>query len=240
SKEMPEEINRILTDHCSDFVFAPTKGAKNNLLNEGISEKKIFTVGNTIVDAVKENLKLAENESKILKKLNLKNKNYCLLTLHRQENVDKKERLKKIFQGLDFVYKKFGLKIIFPIHPRAKKMISEFKLKIPKGIGLIEPQGYLDFLQLEANAKLAITDSGGVQEEACILKVPCVTLRDNTERPETIEVGANVLAGADPDKILQSVKKMISKKNNWKNPFGDGESSVKIIKSILQEYEAGE
>lgn len=231
--EMPEETNRVVADHCSDFLFAPTAKAKNNLLKENISKSKIFVVGNTIVDAVFDSLKLAENKSKILSKLNLENKNYCLLTLHRQENVDKKERLGEIFEGLDLIHKKYGMDIIFPIHPRTKKRIGEFKIKLPEGVKLIEPVGYLDFLQLEKNAVLAMTDSGGVQEETCILKVPCVTLRDNTERPETLEVGSNTLAGVEPEIILKSFSKMLNKKTNWKNPFGDGKSAEKIIKIIL-------
>jgi len=233
-REMPEEINRILTDHCSDFLFAPTQNAKKILLQEGIPKKKIFVTGNTIVDAVYQNLKLAEKKSKILEKLNLEKKRYFLVTVHRPENVDKKERLKGILEGLRLIYKKFGLPIIYPIHPRTQKMMAKFKLSVPNSVRLIEPVGFLDFLQLEVNAKLVLTDSGGVQEETCILKVPCVTLRDNTERPETLEVGANILAGIKPDKILESVNKMINKERDWENPFGDGNAGRKIV-SIIKE-----
>lgn len=155
-----------------------------------------------------------------------------LITAYRQENVDSKKRLKGILGGLKLVYNKFNLPIIYPIHPRAQKRIKEFRLKIPKGIKLIEPVGYLDFLNLESNAKLILTNSGGVQEESCILKVPCVTLRDNTERPETLEVGSNILAGTNSIKILNSVKKMINKKRNWQNPFGNGKSAEIIINII--------
>ncbi len=233
-REMPEEINRILTDHCSDFLFAPTKKAKRILMSEGIPKKKIFITGNTIVDAVYQNLKLAKDKSKILKKLHLEKGKYFLLTVHRAENVDKKERFKNIFKGLSLVYKKFNFPIIYPIHPRAKKMINKFKLKIPEGIRLIEPVGYLGFLQLEASAGLILTDSGGVQEEACILKVPCVTLRDNTERTETLEVNSNVLAGADSQKILKSSSKMLKQKRNWRNPFGDGKAGEQIVKILAR------
>lgn len=233
-REMPEEINRILADHCSDFLFAPTKKAKDILLSEGIPKKKIFVTGNTIVDAVYQNLKLAKKRSKILDKLKLKKENYFLVTAHRQENIDKKERLKGILEGIGVIYNKFNLPIIYPIHPRSKKMIKKFNLKIPQGVKLIEPIGYLDFLQLEANARLVLTDSGGVQEESCILKVPCVTLRDNTERPETLEVGSNILAGIDSKKILRCVSKMLNRKRNWKNPFGKGKAGEKIIKIITE------
>jgi len=233
-REMPEEINRIFTNLISDILFAPTKKAKDILLSEGIPKKKIFVTGNTIVDAVYQNLKLAKKKSKILDKLKLKKENYFLVTVHRQENVDKKERLKEILEGLGLIYEKFNLPVIYPIHPRTRKMIARFNLSIPKGVRLIEPIGFLDFLQLEANAKLVLTDSGGVQEETCILKVPCVSLRDNTERPETLEVGSNILAGVTPKKILRCVSKMLNRKRNWKNPFGNGKAGEKIIKIITE------
>ncbi len=233
-REMPEEINRILTDHCSDFLFAPTKKAKEILLGEDIPKNKIFVTGNTVVDAVYQNLKLAEKRSKILEKLNIEKEKYFLITAHRPENVDKKERLKGILKSLDLVYKKFNLPIIYPIHPRTQKMIKKFNLGIPNEIKLIEPIGFLDFLQLEVNAKLVLTDSGGVQEETCILKIPCVTLRDNTERPETIEVGSNVLAGTNSQKILKYTSKMLNRKRNWKNPFGGGKSGKKIIEILTK------
>lgn len=233
-REMPEEINRILTDHCSDFLFAPTKKAKEILIGEGISKNKIFVTGNTIVDAVYRNLKLAKRKSGILKRLNLEPQKYFLATVHRPENVDKKERLKGILEGLNLILKKFNLPIIYLIHPRTKKMIKKFKLEAPKGVKSIEPVGFLDFLQLEANAKLVLTDSGGVQEETCILRIPCITLRDNTERPETLKVGSNILAGANPQKILKCVSKMLNKKKNWRNPFGDGRAGERIVKILLR------
>lgn len=234
-REMPEEINRILADHCSDFLFAPTKKAKEIMLGEGIPVKKIYITGNTIVDAVYQNLELAEKKSKILKKLNLRKEKYFLLTAHRPENVDKKERLKGILEGLNLIYKKFNLPIIYPIHPRTRKMIEKFKLRIPAGIKLIEPIGFLDFLQLEANAKLVLTDSGGIQEETCILKIPCITLRDNTERPETLEVGSNVLAGTNPKEILEAAKKMLKVKKNLGNPFGNGRTGEKLVSIIKKQ-----
>ena len=236
SREMPEEINRILVDLCSDYLFAPTKGAKEILLKEGISKNEIFVTGNTIVDSVYRNSELAERKSKFFKKLNLKKEKYFLLTLHRPENVDKKEKMKEIFEGLRLIHREFNLPIIFPIHPRTEKKLEEFNLRIPRGVKLIKPVGYLDFLKLESNAKLILTDSGGVQEEACILKIPCVTLRDNTERPETIEVGSNILAGTNSQKILKSTNKIINKKRNWENPFGDGKSGKRIINIVLNKY----
>lgn len=235
-RAMPEEINRVLTDHCSDLLFAPTKSAKEILIKEGIPKEKIFVVGNTIVDAIYQNLEIAKKKSRILKELNLSKRKYFLLTLHRQENVDDKERLKNILKGLELISQKFQSPIICPIHPRTLKMIKIFQLKIPQEIRLINSVGFFDFLELETNAQLVLTDSGGVQEEACILKVPCVTLRDNTERPETLKVKSNILGGADPYKILNCIKIMLKRKRNWRNPFGDGDSSVKIL-NIIQRYE---
>jgi len=230
-RRMPEEINRVLTDHISDYLFAPTEKAKQNLLREDIDESKIFVTGNTIVDAVYQNLEIAKRRVNVLKDLGLKPKEYFLVTAHRQENVDVKERLKGILKGLELIHEEFSMPVVFPVHPRTQKRIKELGLSLD-GVKVINPLGFLEFLQLEANARLVLTDSGGVQEETCILGVPCVTLRDNTERPETLEVGSNILAGTKPETILQSVKTMFSRENNWKNLFGDGRAGEKIVEIL--------
>ena len=227
-KQMPEEINRTLTDHCSDYLFAPTEISKANLMCENIDEEKIFITGNTIVDALMQNLEIAKHEADVLTQLNLDPKNYCLVTLHRQENVDNRERFTSILEGLNRIGLEIDVPVIYPVHPRARKMIMEFNLN-PDNLKLIEPQDYFSFIQLESHARLILTDSGGIQEEACILHVPCVTLRDNTERPETVEVGANMLAGAKVDEILKSAHKMIDKETDWFSPFGDGKAAEKIV-----------
>jgi len=232
-RRMPEEINRILTDHCSDFLFAPTQKAKVILLGEGIPEPKIFVTGNTIVDAIYQNLSISKDRIDHLNDLGLTPEEYFLVTAHRQENVDVKARFEGIIKGLELVANEFGLPVIYPIHPRTRKMMNHFGLRA-NGIEFVEPLDYLSFVQLEANAKLILTDSGGVQEEACILGVPCVTLRDNTERPETLEVGANILAGASPEKILECSKIMLGRENNWENPFGDGKAGEKIVKILTE------
>jgi len=230
-RRMPEEINRILTDHISDYLFAPTEKTRKILLTEGISEDKIFVTGNTIVDAVYQSLKIANKKLNLLGKLGLKPKNYFLVTLHRPENVDDKERFSKILKSLDQLGDEFSLPVIYPLHPRSQRRMTEFGIKA-NYVKLIPPVDFLSFLQLESNAKLVLTDSGGVQEESCILRVPCVTLRDTTERPETLEVGSNTLSGGNLDKILQSVKLMINKENSWINPFGEGKAGKRIIKII--------
>jgi UDP-N-acetylglucosamine 2-epimerase (non-hydrolysing) len=233
-RSMPEEINRILADHCADFLFAPTEKAKAILLGEGLPDAMIFVTGNTIVDAVHQNLQIAREKENIVRKLGLKPRQYFLVTLHRPGNVDHPARFGSIIDGLNKIGAELGSPVVYPIHPRSRKMMTEFNLE-PKNIKLIEPVDFLEFLQLESNARLVLTDSGGVQEESCILGVPCVTLRDNTERPETIEVGANILAGASPDKILECSREMLRRKNSWENPFGDGKAAVKIIDLIEKE-----
>lgn len=228
---MPEEINRVLSDHLSDYLFAPTLKAKEILLGEGIEEEKIFVTGNTIVDAIYQNRELAEGGQDILKSLHLKPGEYFLVTMHRQENVDSPARLASIMAGLNQLVTQFQIPVIYPAHPRSRKRMSEFSLE-PQNLTVIEPVGFLSFLQLESKAKLVITDSGGVQEEACILGVPCVTVRDNTERPETLEVGASILAGASADRIVECVRTMLSRDKNWQNPFGDGRAAERICDII--------
>lgn len=232
---MLEEVIRVIVDHIADFLMAPTSDALKNLRQEGKDLGKVVVTGNTIVDAVLQNIEIADKKTDILKKLKLKSNNYILATCHRAENVDKKERLEKILKGFGLIFARFKIPIIFPIHPRTKNKMAEFKLSPPKGVILIEPIGFLEFLQLEKNAKLILTDSGGVQEEAFIFGVPCVTLRDNTERPETIKYGMNMLAGTNPAKILKFAEKMINKKITGSiknNPFGDGRAAKKIIDII--------
>ena len=230
-RSMPEEINRVVADHISDYLFAPTEGARDNLLREGIPEDKIFVTGNTIVDSVYQSKMIADQKVHVLNDLGLRPKEYFLVTAHRAENVDNGHRIREIIKGLELIKKEFGLPVVFPVHPRTRKMVQEFGIDFD-GINAIEPVGFLEFMQLEDNARLVLTDSGGVQEETCILGVPCVTLRDNTERPETLEVKSNFLAGANAEEILRVTKEMLKQGNGWKNPFGDGKASKLILDSI--------
>lgn len=227
--DMLEEITRIIVDHISDVLFVPTLDALNKLEDEKIDKDKLFLTGNTIVDTVQQNLTVAENKSDICDKLKIKKGEYVLVTAHRAENVDNYTELEGIINGISLVSKELKIPMIYPMHPRTRKNLTKFGLTVPKNITVIEPLGYLEFLQLESNAKIILTDSGGLQEEACILRVPCVTMRNETERPETIEVGANILAGTNPDKILNATKEMLLRNKDWINPFGDGNVSEKII-----------
>jgi UDP-N-acetylglucosamine 2-epimerase (non-hydrolysing) len=229
-RRMPEEINRVLADHVSGALFVPTQVAKENLLREGITEG-IWVTGNTIVDAVFQTLDKARIKSDALQRLGLGPRDFILATVHRQENVDEIAKLRNILLGLGKVADGLGFPVVLPVHPRTRKMIDEFALH-PDGIVCIPSLGFLDFLLLESNAELVLTDSGGVQEEACILRVPCVTLRENTERPETLKVGSNILAGTDSDMILEKARSMLTVRRDWENPFGDGMASRRIIEVV--------
>ncbi|MFA6393165.1 MAG: UDP-N-acetylglucosamine 2-epimerase (non-hydrolyzing) [Candidatus Paceibacterota bacterium] len=232
---VPEEKNRHIIDAISSYNLPYTPGSYNNLIKEGHSPKKTIITGNPI-NEVLINFKKEIEGSKILENLNLKKKNYFIVTTHRAENVDNPKRLKEIFKGLDLVAKEYKMPIIVSLHPRTKEKMKKFGIE-PKDklIRLLEPMGFFDFVKLEKNAICAISDSGTVQEECCILKVPTVTIRITTERPETIECGSNILAGLNSNKILKSVKIMIRRKTNWKQPKGYANKNVseKIISLML-------
>jgi len=223
---MPEEINRLLTDHISDFLFCPTETAMKNLKKEGIA-KGVYNVGDIMYDTFV-NSKFKIQNSKILGKLNLKPKSYLLLTLHRPSNVDNLENLKKILEAIQ----ESGEKVIFPAHPRTKKQLN--KLNKLNQLILVAPQGHLDMLCLEKNAKKILTDSGGVQKEAYWLKVPCITLRDKTEWIETVKSGWNILVGCDKNKILWATKNFKPSKKQHKY-FGEGKAAGKILKILINE-----
>ncbi|REL28568.1 UDP-N-acetylglucosamine 2-epimerase (non-hydrolyzing) [Thalassotalea euphylliae] len=231
---MPEETNRILTDHMSEFLFAVGPNQESILAKEGIAKDKIHSVGNTVSDSLFQHLEIAADKSDILASLGVEAKNYFLVTAHRASNVDIPSHLKELLALFDRLHDKFEQPIVWPIHPRTQAKLTEFGIEIPSYLKLSPPIGYLDFIQLQQNAQLILTDSGGIQEEACLLGVPCITLRENTERPESIEVGANVLVGRDADKALTAAEKWLSSENiTWENPFGDGHVAERIIDICL-------
>ncbi|MEF8801948.1 non-hydrolyzing UDP-N-acetylglucosamine 2-epimerase [Natronomonas sp.] len=232
-RDMPEEINRIVADHVSTYLFAPTDGSRRQLLDEGIPEARITVTGNTVVDAVYRNQEIARRRSNVIPELGLRGTEYFLMTAHRAENVDDEGRFREILQGAAQAGQAHGAEVIYPIHPRARDRLEAFDLEVPDQIRTIPPQEYLDFLRLEAEATLILTDSGGVQEEACILGVPCVTMRDSTERPETIDVGANTLCRPDADTIVRGVAEMTNADTEWENPFGDGNAGGRIVAELV-------
>lgn len=228
NKKMPEEINRILTDHCAEWLFVPTQTATQNLLNEGINKDKIFEVGDIMFDVAKLYANVAEKQSKIINNLSISYKSYILVTIHRAENTDNAEKLKNIFEALQILSQKYT--IVLPLHPRTKKYVQELGISTEK-LHIIEPVGYLDMIQLEKNALSIVTDSGGVQKEAFFYGVPCVTLRDETEWIELVENGYNTLTPPiSVDKILENTQSMLSRPYPApKNLYGEGNTAEKII-----------
>lgn len=233
-RAMPEEINRLVVDRLAQYFFAPTDVQRRHLLAEGISQN-IFVVGNLISDAIAENLPKALARSAILAHLGLTPKQYFLTTVHRPAVVDRKEVYSKILNGLSLLAREFGLPIIYPMHPRSRKNLEAFSLTVPSDVRLIDPLDYFSFLTLLANAKLMLSDSGGLQEEAAILKVPLVTLRENTERQETVILGSNVLSGFEPDAIVGKTREMLKRPTTWQHPYGErvAEKMLVILTGLL-------
>ena len=251
-RTMPEEINRVLTDAISDYLFTTCEDANENLKREGIPEEKIYFVGNVMIDTL---LKYKERakKSKILEKLGLNKdlqvRSYALLTLHRPSNVDNRETFINILKALKDVSEK--IPIIFPAHPRTQRQIKFFSLEkyfnfvniesnscvnIENSINLLDPLSYLDFLNLMANAKFVLTDSGGIQEETTILNIPCLTLRENTERPVTLKEGTNTIVGSNPEKIIsKSMDILNGKKKIGRIPkLWDGKAAERIINILIE------
>ena len=220
---MPEEINRIAIDHMSDVLIAPTKIQKNILIKEKI-KKKIYVFGNTVVDSVTSYRKKLEIDKSNLKK-------YFLVTLHRKELLNNVSSLKKLINIIQKLSIKYNTNIYFPIHPNTRKILKKNKIKLHKNIITKKPVGYFEFLTLIKNSSFILSDSGGIQEEACILKKPLITLRRNTERPETLKIQSNNLAFLNYKYIEKIISKKISKKIKWKNPYGNNVS--KKIVNIL-------
>lgn len=227
---MPEEINRIITDRISRLLFTPTEVTKLNLLQEGIDKNKIFVTGNTVVDALIDHLPLTKKRS-TLEKFSLEEDNYILVTAHRAENVDNISHLKKLISLLEFAQKIMNKKIIWPIHPHTKKQLMDNKILLSFDIKVIPPTDYLDMLSLINSCSLVLTDSGGIQEEAYILKKWLITLRNSTERPETLT--ANFLVDLDKNKLEEAINTFKSGKVLWKeNVFGKGNAGRLIVKHI--------
>lgn len=237
-RQMPEEINRLVTDALSDYLFVTEKSGRENLLKEGISVNKIHMVGNCMIDSLVGLMEKAE-QSDIMEKLKIKEKEFVLVTLHRPSNVDELENFSKILNALEEIQK--SVKVIFPIHPRTQKNIKSFglekRVKSLKNLVLTEPLGYLDFIKLEKYCTFVLTDSGGLQEESTYMGVPCLTVRENTERPITVELGTNEVVGMNTQRIIESAKKILS--GRWKKgkipPLWDGRAAERIVE-VLSDF----
>jgi len=225
-----------LCDHSSQVLFPPTEKAALNLLDEGIEPERVFIVGNTVVDAVLQNIETAREKAKITLP-----EEFLLLTLHRAENVDDPKRLKGILGG----FRGVRTKILFPVHPRTEKILKEHSVELGDNFILMPPLGYFDFLLALERAKIVLTDSGGVQEESVVLNTPCLTLRTSTERPETVECGSNLLVGVNPVVIRKNLTDLLtnpeaySRMRDAPNPFGDGTSGKKIVEVLQSLHKKG-
>jgi len=243
-RSMPEEINRVLTDSISDLLFCTEESGVTNLLKEGVSQDRIHLVGHVMVDTLLSNLEKAK-ASTILDQLKgqgcIDGDGYALLTLHRPSNVDDPKVFSQILDALEIIQRE--VPILFPIHPRSRKNLGilglQDRIESLKNIHLLEPMGYLDFLKLNSCAKVVLTDSGGIQEETTALKVPCITLRDTTERPITADIGSNQIVGTDPQRIVTAYRNVLS--GQWREPqippLWDGKAAERIVKIMKERLE---
>jgi len=229
---MPEEINRIVTDSITDFFFTTSDFANQNLLNSGVPQERIFFVGNTMIDTLLKN-KSRLKKPAIWNTVGLREREYLIVTLHRPSNVDDIVNLERLIKNI--LNSSNEMPIIFPVHPRTANKLQSITLNYPN-LFLIQPMGYLEFNYLVNYAKGVITDSGGITEETTILGIPCITLRDSTERPETVLIGTNELIGSNADSIILYLDKLIS--NNWKKggipQLWDGKAGERILSKILE------
>jgi UDP-N-acetylglucosamine 2-epimerase (non-hydrolysing) len=232
-RTMPEEINRLLTDQLADLLLTPSPDADANLMREGIPIERIVRVGNVMIDTLFQQIERARN-STVLDDLELRPHEFAALTLHRPANVDDPESLGRILYAISAIARE--LPVIFPAHPRTQARMREFELSAPAGVRVIDPLGYLDFLKLWSNARLALTDSGGLQEETTALGVPCLTLRENTERPITIEQGSNRLVGSDPERIIGAAREILFGGVSYagRSPeLWDGHAADRIVEALI-------
>jgi UDP-N-acetylglucosamine 2-epimerase (non-hydrolysing) len=235
-REMPEEVNRVAADHMADYLFPPTDDAADHLRKELNSDAQVTVTGNTIVDALQHHREIAAEKSTVLADLELTAGEFGLLTAHRAENVDNRQDFQGILDGVGRFAVEKNMEIVYPVHPRAENRLEEFDLSVPSEIRTVSSQKFLDFLRLEMAAAIVFTDSGGVQEETCVLGTPCVTVRDSTERPETVRVGANTITGTDPESIVTGGERMWRETGEWENPFGDGHAARRVLAELLPEY----
>jgi len=236
--DMPEEINRIVTDRLSNYLFVSEQSGLDNLAQEGVDSKKVFYTGNIMIDSLVHSLEACK-ETTILQDLSLTPGKYAVMTMHRPSNVDDAELLRNLLTTISDLSRE--LPMIFPCHPRTKKEMAgmeAFEKATDSQLKIIEPVGYLEFLRLQSEAKYVLTDSGGIQEETTYLGIPCITIRKNTERPATIDIGTNILTGPDPDKIRIEVSNILegrSKKGEIP-PYWDGNTASRIVEQILRVF----
>lgn len=236
--QKPEEMNRVMIDHISDLLFVTNRKGETNLKRENVPGE-IYITGNPIVDALFDYIKIAKKKSTILTELGVKPNSYFIVTIHREENTEYKEKLNEVINGIMKLSENYEEEVVFLVHPRTKKRLELFGLEKQlkqSNVRTYEAIGYLDFINLLSNANLCLTDSLGVQQESCMLKVPCVTLSEYTEWTETIEIGSNMLSGITESEILDSVQIMYTYPGEWENPFGDGKTGQIIFEIVKDRF----
>lgn len=241
-RSMPEEINRVVTDSISDLLFCTEQSGVDNLTREGVAPDKISMAGNLMIDTLLKNREKAE-ASRILAEIGVKPKGYALLTLHRPSNVDDPAVFARLIEAVEVIQR--DLPVVFPVHPRTRNVIGASalapRIAAMKNLRLIDPAGYLDFIKLTASARVVLTDSGGIQEETAILNVPCLTLRENTERPVTVDCGWNTVVGTDREKIIAAYRRATSDTTpplRRQPPNWDGRAALRIVNTIQQKLAA--
>lgn len=240
-RTMPEEINRLLTDQIADLLLTPSEDADRNLIAENIPAERVRFVGNVMIDSLLQQLERARSSS-VRRDLEVEGRDYAVLTLHRPSNVDDRETLAGILSALELIGRRTP--IVFPVHPRTRKMLAEFglleRVERSGSVRLVEPLGYLDFLQLYSGARLVLTDSGGIQEETTALGIPCLTLRENTERPVTVELGTNRIVGTDPERITSAALQALDGETDAADarpripPLWDGRAADRILDALIE------
>ncbi|WP_435074251.1 non-hydrolyzing UDP-N-acetylglucosamine 2-epimerase [Halorubrum sp. HHNYT27] len=234
------ETNRVVPDHVADYLFAPTEKNRWYLIREGITELRITVTGSTAVDALDRVREAGSDEGAVLDDLGLAEDGFLLMDVHGRTNVDDPDRFRSLLEGAARAGHAHGMEVVYPVQPRAREQMERFGVDVPAGVRAIDPQEYAEFVQLLGASAVVLTDSGDVQEEACILGVPCVTLRNNTERPETTEIGANRLGQCSPDGINRAVTESLAAGADWESPYGDGDAAERILDGLPVSVERGE
>jgi UDP-N-acetylglucosamine 2-epimerase (non-hydrolysing) len=226
------ETNRVVADHVADYLFAPTEKSRWYLVREGVTEFRITVTGSTVVDALDHIRETGHGETSVLDDLGLAAGGFLLMDVHCRANVDDPDRYRSLLAGAARAGNAHGLEVVYPLHPRARDRLERSAIEIPDGVRPIDPLEYAEFVRLLSASAAVLTDSGGVQEEACVLGVPCVTPQDSTDRSETTEVGANRLSRCRPDDVSRAVTETLGTETSWESPYGDGGAAERILEAL--------
>lgn len=231
-RSTPAETNRVTADHVADYLFAPTEKGRWYLVREGVTELRITVTGSTVVDALDRVLDGAHRETAALDDLGLAEGEFLLAAVHRRETVGDPDRFRSVLRGAARAGRAHGLEVVYPLHPRARDRLKRSGISVPDGVRTVDPREYAEFARLLSASAAVLTDSGAVQEEACVLGVPCVTAGNSTERCETTDIGANRLSQCDPDRVVRAVTEALEAGAEWENPYGNGDAAERILHAL--------